>query len=223
VTLPEGRGRVAVVGAGIVGARTVRELIGPGADGQPTTDGVVLVSRREDRLRELSPIYGERVATVRADALPALPDDVGVVVVAREQGAQVAVVEAAVRQGRHVVVVGDDPDDVEALLTLSGAARDAGVALVVGVAMAPGLSCVLARHSRYRRLARRHVPPAWRACACRCVGGVVGCGGGTSFAARGSVACGASARDGVNVGRGVCVASVDDCATSCGGAGGAGG
>ena len=147
MTLPEGRGRVAVVGAGIVGARTVRELISPGADGQPTNDGVVLVSRREDRLRELSPIYGSRVSTVRADALPALPDDVGVVVVAREQGAQVAVVETAVRQGRHVVVVGDDPDDVEALLALSGAARDAGVALLAGVAMAPGLSCVLARHS----------------------------------------------------------------------------
>jgi hypothetical protein len=147
VTSPAARGRVAVVGAGIVGARTVRELLGPGADGQPTNDGVVLVSRREDRLRELAPVYGTRVATVRADGLPALPDDVGVVVVAREQGAQLAVAEAAVRQGRHVVSVGDDPEDVEALLALTGAARDAGVALVAGVAMAPGLSCLLARHA----------------------------------------------------------------------------
>ncbi|MFM7064859.1 MAG: hypothetical protein ACKO04_15430, partial [Actinomycetes bacterium] len=53
----------------------------------------------------------------------------------------------AVRSGRHVVSVGDDPEDVEGLLLLSGAARDAGVALVAGVAMAPGLSCLLARHA----------------------------------------------------------------------------
>lgn len=142
-----GRGRVAVVGAGIVGARTVRELLGPGADGAPTNEGVVLVSRRGSRLGELAPVYGPAVTTVRADGLPDLPADVGVVVVAREAGAHLAVAEAALRSGRHVVSVTDDPDDVEGLLALSGTAREHGVALVAGVAMAPGLSCVLARHA----------------------------------------------------------------------------
>jgi hypothetical protein len=48
--------------------------------------------------------------------------------------------------GVPVVSVGDDLDDVRALLDLDDHARDAGVALVVGAGMAPGLSGLLARH-----------------------------------------------------------------------------
>ncbi len=140
-------GRIAVVGAGIVGARTVRELLSPGSGGQPTNSGVVLVSRRADRLAQLGPIFGEQVQTLQADGLGPLPSDVNVVVIAREPGAHLDVAAAAVREGRHVVSVSDDPEDAEALLALGGAARDAGVVVLAGVAMAPGLSCVIARHS----------------------------------------------------------------------------
>ncbi|MFM7069440.1 MAG: saccharopine dehydrogenase family protein [Actinomycetes bacterium] len=140
-------GRVAVVGAGIVGARTVRELVSPDHAWQPTNDGVVLISRRAARLEQLAPVFGTSVSTVHSEQLPALPEDVSVVVVTREAGAHLPVVEAAVRQGRHVVSVSDAPDEVEALLALGGAARDAGVSVLVGVAMSPGLSCVLARHA----------------------------------------------------------------------------
>ena len=142
-----GRGRVAVVGAGIVGARTARELLSPGADGSPTNDGVVVVSRRADRLAQLAPVLGDRAEMLRAASAPDLPDDVRTVIVAREAGAQLEVVEPLVRSGRNVVAVSDDPEDVEALLALGGAASASGSVLLVGVAMAPGLSCVLARHA----------------------------------------------------------------------------
>lgn len=142
-----GRGRVAVVGAGIVGARTARELLSPGPDGGPTNDGIVVVSRRADRIAQLGPVLGSRAQMVHASTGLDLPDDVGVVVVTREAGAHLEVVEPLVREGRHVVAVGDDPDDVEALLALSGTAAASGAVLLVGVAMAPGLSCVLARHA----------------------------------------------------------------------------
>ncbi|MFZ4520011.1 MAG: Gfo/Idh/MocA family oxidoreductase [Microthrixaceae bacterium] len=137
--------RVTVVGAGIVGVRAARELLGPGADGRPTTAGVTLVSRRPERLEQLAGTSTNEVALVSAET--AEPDlDADVVVVAREHGAQVAVAERALRAGAHVVCTGDDADDVRDLLGLDPLARAVGRTLAVGVAMSPGLTCLLARH-----------------------------------------------------------------------------
>jgi hypothetical protein len=49
-------------------------------------------------------------------------------------------------EGVHVVCMSDDPDDVATLLALEAVARDHDVSLVVGAAVSPGLSGVLARH-----------------------------------------------------------------------------
>ena len=141
-----GRGvRVTVVGAGIVGVRAARELLGAGPDGRPATAGVTLVSRRPDRLEELARTSTNEVTFLSAET--GEPDlDADVVLVARESSAQVAVAERALRSGAHVVCTGDDPDDVRALLGLDAVARAVGRTIVVGAAMSPGLTCLLARH-----------------------------------------------------------------------------
>ena len=54
---------------------------------------------------------------------------------------------AQIDAGRHVVSTSDDPDEVAALLDLGDWARAVGVSVVVGAAMSPGLSCLLAAHA----------------------------------------------------------------------------
>jgi hypothetical protein len=138
---------VTVVGAGVVGARTARDLLVPFPGGRVPA-AVELVSRRAERVERLSSSFG-RAARVRVATGGGAPDlgDAAVVVIAREARDQVAVAERALSEGRHVVATTDDPDEVRSLLDLDGRARRGGVALVVGAAMAPGLSCLLVRHA----------------------------------------------------------------------------
>ncbi len=72
--------------------------------------------------------------------------DVVDVVVVVSPTPQFEVVEALVERGRDVVCVGDSPDDVAALLQLDERARATGSRLVVGAALSPGLSGLIARH-----------------------------------------------------------------------------
>jgi hypothetical protein len=141
-------GRVAVLGAGIVGVRVARELLTPMADGAAPTEGVVLVTRRADRRDQLARSFGAS-AQVLADTGRGveLPDDVRVVVVARAAGEHLDLVRAQLDAGRHVVSTSDDPDEVTALLDLGDWADAVGCTLAVGVAMSPGLSCLLAAHA----------------------------------------------------------------------------
>jgi hypothetical protein len=141
-------GRVAVVGAGIVGVRVARELLTPMLDGDPGSPRVVVVTRRPERREQLSASFGSD-AQVLLDAGGglALPDDVSVVVVAREAGEHEAVVRAQIEAGRHVVSTSDDPDEVAALQELGDWARAVGLSLVLGATMSPGLSCLLAAHA----------------------------------------------------------------------------
>ena len=147
-TWSEGAGpRITVVGAGIVGARTTRELIGPGPDGQPLTSAVSVLTRRDDRAEQLRGTFGGDVAVrCSPDGDPDLRAT-DVVLIAREAGEQLPVVRAAIAAGCHVVATTDDPDEVEAVLGLGPDAVAAGVSVLVGVAMSPGLSCLLARHA----------------------------------------------------------------------------
>jgi hypothetical protein len=142
-----GRRRIAVVGAGIVGVRVARELLSPGAGGASTNSGVVMVTRRPARAAQLRSSFG-RTLDIRVEEgrRPALPDDVAVVVVARESVDHADEVRHHLDAGRHVVSTADDPLAVTALLSLDVTARSSGSALVVGAAMSPGLTCLLARH-----------------------------------------------------------------------------
>jgi hypothetical protein len=144
---PDGTQRIAVVGAGIVGVRTARELLTPTAEGRDASAGVSLVSRRPDRLAQLVETFGSSVDLRSAEQADPDLSDSSVVVVAREAGEQLAVARRAIGAGCHVVATSDDPDEVEAVLALDGRARDAGVTVVAGAAFSPGLSCLLARHA----------------------------------------------------------------------------
>jgi hypothetical protein len=141
-------GRVAVVGAGIVGARVARELLTPLPDGSTPGKGMVVVSRRSARREQLATSFGADVS-VRLDAGGGieLPDDVRVVVVARAGGEHLEVVRSQIDAGRHVVSTSDDADEVAAVLAMGERARSRGVTVVAGAAMSPGLSCLLVAHA----------------------------------------------------------------------------
>lgn len=141
------RRRVAVVGGGVLGARIARELLTPfgGLGGGSTTLRPVLVTRRPDRAEQLATSFGRSVEVVLGDQ--PLPADVGTVVVARAADEQVDVATEQLRHGRDLVSTADSTDAVAALLGLHDTAVSAGVALVVGAAMSPGLSCLLASHA----------------------------------------------------------------------------
>lgn len=135
------------MGAGIVGVRTARELLTPLADGARSTSSVALVSRRPDRLEQLASTFGSSVDLLSAEQADPELGEASVVVVARAAGDHLDVARRAVQDGRHVVSTSDDPDEVQALLGLDDSARRAGVTVVAGAAMSPGLSCMLARHA----------------------------------------------------------------------------
>lgn len=141
-------GRVAVVGAGIVGVRVARELLTPMADGTDATAGVEVVTRRSDRHDQLTRSFGTSVRVhLDAGRGVTLGEDVAVVVVGRATGEHLDLVRAQIDAGRHVVSTSDDPDEVAALLDLGDWARSVGVSVTVGAAMSPGLSCLLAAHA----------------------------------------------------------------------------
>lgn len=143
-------GRIAVVGAGILGVRIARELLTPGADAGPTNDGVTIVTRRRERRTQIATAFGTQVrVSLDRDGVERAVDAAGAstVVVAREAGAQLEVARSQLEAGRHVVCTTDDADEVRALIDLHGLATARGVRLLVGAAMSPGLSCLLVRHA----------------------------------------------------------------------------
>jgi hypothetical protein len=112
--------KVAVVGRGVVGQRISRRL--------PTVIAGVTVIGHDPRLPR------------------ALPSDVDVVVLA-QGGPHADVAHRFIELGVAVVSVGDDLSDVRSMVDLDDAARSAGVPLVVGAGMSPGLTELLARFS----------------------------------------------------------------------------
>lgn len=146
--MPESRRqRIAVVGAGIVGVRATRELLSPlgGLGAGPAPSRPVLVTRRRDRADQLRGSFGNSVEVRLDDGT--LPHDVGIVLVARGSDDQLEVVTEQLRHGRDVISTADSTDTVASLLGLHDTAVRGGAALVVGAAMSPGWSCLLAAHA----------------------------------------------------------------------------
>lgn len=111
---------VAVVGRGVVGQRITRRL--------PTVvDGVTLVDHDPRSGRDL-------------------PGDVAVAVLAHGSS-HADLARQLVDRGVGVVSVSDDLADVRSMLDLDDSARAAGVPMVVGAGMDPGLTGLLARLS----------------------------------------------------------------------------
>jgi hypothetical protein len=92
---------------------------------------------------------GAAVVPIDARAGRAVPSGLDVVVLA-QGGPHATMAERFVSAAVAVVSVADDLDDVRALLDLDDSARAAGVPLVVGAGMAPGLTGLLARLSASR-------------------------------------------------------------------------
>lgn len=135
--------RVAVVGAGAVGARLARQLIS--TEG---VDGVVIRDRRPARLEQVVDSLGGGASADRGE--PSAPVDADVVVLATEAGSHLGLARAFLGRDRSVVSVSDDLSEVRALLDLDAEARERGVSVVVGAGFAPGLSCVLVAHAATR-------------------------------------------------------------------------
>jgi hypothetical protein len=131
--------RVTVLGFGAIGAR-VAEWMAADAD----VERVTVIHRDPDRVRPSLSKWGDRVQ-VRKGAPGDPIKGADVTVIAAPAAARRAAM-GAIDAGSHVICPVDDPIDVRHLLELDGRARAAQRTLAAGTAMAPGLSCVVARH-----------------------------------------------------------------------------
>jgi saccharopine dehydrogenase-like NADP-dependent oxidoreductase len=132
--------RVALLGAGAVGARAARQLV---SGSVPVTE--LLVVDADGRQAEaVASSLGSvaRAGTWEPEALGGFD----VLVLAAPDGHRRRA-EEALSAGTHVVSVADDVPQVQALLDLDAEARERGLWVVAGAGFAPGLTCVLARHA----------------------------------------------------------------------------
>ena len=131
--------RVAVLGAGAVGARVARQLLA-----SDSVDQVLLRDVSPEVLARTARSIGDRVV-IEHHPFPTMLD-ADAVVVASPRGTQLAAVEQTITASRPAVLVCDGLAETVAILKLDRAARDAGIPVLVGAGFAPGLSCVLVAH-----------------------------------------------------------------------------
>lgn len=124
---------VAIVGAGVTGARLADLLGARPAPRIAVVDAVAPVAYRVARA----------VSGVAVGIDDALVADVAVLV---HPAPHAELAARLLSNGVSIVSLSDDLDDVRALLDLDHRARSNGALLVVGAAMSPGLSGLLARH-----------------------------------------------------------------------------
>lgn len=125
--------RCAVVGAGVTGARVVRQLVH-----LSEVDAVAVRSRRPGRVADLADALGPKVGPLGADLVP------DVVVLAGQVGSHGIEGRRWLERGASVVSMSPDPEDIAELCDLDTAAERDGRFVVAGVAFAPGLSSFLA-------------------------------------------------------------------------------
>lgn len=135
--------KVAVIGAGAVGARLARQLVST-----EVVSSVVVREERADRRGAVVDSLGK--GAVSDDGPYEAPVDAEVVVLAGPAGTHVSSARAFVGRNQHVVSVSDDLTDVRCLLDLDIEARERGVSVVVGAGFCPGLTDVLAAHAAAR-------------------------------------------------------------------------
>jgi len=128
---------IGVVGAGVTGARVVDHLVQLGHQ-------VALYDSDRYRAQLLASLHrdnGFRVAAVEAHEIGACQ-----VAVLACGAPHTEIAGHLLDAGAHVVSTSDDLDDVTALLGLEARARAKQRMVVVGIAMSPGISGVIARH-----------------------------------------------------------------------------
>ncbi len=130
---------IAVLGAGAVGARAVRQL-----SATDTVATVVVADRDDDRARQVARSMSDAGRVRPRPAGDGWWEGADVAVLAHAGGDHASVAERLVTAGVSVVSVSADAGDVRALLALDGRARERGCTVVVGAGFSPGLSCLLA-------------------------------------------------------------------------------
>lgn len=131
-----------LVGAGAVASRAARQLVETQG-----VESVLIASRRAEQGETLAATMGPLATAIQWSPDQPLPDGIDVVVCAVPTEAEFSVAEVAVSAGIPFVSTGDDPTVIASLHALDSAACDAGVPVVAGAGLAPGLSDVLARHA----------------------------------------------------------------------------
>ncbi len=128
--------RVAVVGTGAVGLRAARQL--------HETEGVervVVVSRKAARAAEISAQLGDGAVV---GEWPGVGREVDAVVLAVPDLLQADMARVALGDSVHVISTAGSIEAVDGVSSLGARASAAGLTAVAGVAMSPGLSCLLA-------------------------------------------------------------------------------
>lgn len=147
---------VRVVGVGAVGARVARSLLAAEQSVTVEVDDI-----RPDLVNTLVPSLGDRASAVRHYPPGTIDPETRVprVIVLAQPRPHLAMATAALEAGITVVSVCDDLDDVRNLMALDRVARRSSASLVVGAALSPGLSGLIARHlsARLDRLDEIHV------------------------------------------------------------------
>ncbi len=133
---------VLLVGVGAVGGRAARQLVET-----PGVDRLLVADARPKRAAQVAQIMGEHAAIVDWQPGMALPEHVDVVVGAVPAGDDLTIARNAIDAGVPYVSATDDTSALLALLALDADARAAGVPVVVGAGLAPGLADVLLRHA----------------------------------------------------------------------------
>jgi len=131
--------RIVLVGAGAVGARAARQLVG-----DPGLESLLICDQRGTRAEEVASSLGAPARA--ADSSSSLFDSASVVLLATPAGTHRALAERALESGAHVVSSSDAVGDVRALLALDAEARERERHVVVGAGFSPGFTCLLARH-----------------------------------------------------------------------------
>jgi saccharopine dehydrogenase-like NADP-dependent oxidoreductase len=139
------RRRVAVLGAGAVGARAVRQLAS-----SPEVSRIAVADLDRARAEAVVAAVAEPRRVRTADGSGRWWAGADVAVVATPAGHHLRPVERLLEDGVAAVSTSDDMDDVCALLALDPEARERGLTVAVGAGFAPGLTCVLAAHAAAR-------------------------------------------------------------------------
>jgi hypothetical protein len=142
---------VLVVGCGVVGTRTARQLLSIAG-----VSHIVLSDPRTEHVEHVVASLGVMTSPIGARSWTEVAPDL--VVIATPPGHRTAA-SKALSLGAHVVSVSDSIDDAVGLLGLHSQALSAGRQVVVGAGFSPGLTCLLAVHAatEFSRVDEIHV------------------------------------------------------------------
>jgi hypothetical protein len=133
---------VLVVGLGEVGVRAARQLLDT-----PGIDRVLVAAPDLDDAREVAAALHDGAEPVKLARGGPIPAGVDAIACAVPSDADVRLARAAIEAGVPFASSADHDAALRALLALDADARAAGVRVVAGCGLAPGLSDVLVRHA----------------------------------------------------------------------------